>query len=82
MSKSDLSDVSELYIKFREKIKWFIIQYFGEDRLHFLDKHAEKNNNHILYNELNHIWFALPDNKFNIKENPDGWNEFLNILET
>ena len=30
---------------------------------------------------LNQAWFELPDAEFNLKENPPGWREFLNVIE-
>jgi len=30
---------------------------------------------------MNSVWFHLPDNKFNIIENPKGWKEFLYLIE-
>ena len=30
---------------------------------------------------MNHVWFILPDNRFNIIENPKGWSEFLTLIE-
>ena len=31
---------------------------------------------------LSDVWFALPDDKFNIKVNPKGWKPFLNLLDS
>lgn len=30
---------------------------------------------------LNTIWFELPDHIFNIRENPEHWDKFLQLIE-
>jgi len=76
-----MSNIIERYKEHREAIKWFIIQFFGEAMMDTLDAACEVNNQSTLKAFLNQIWFDLPDNKFNIIENPKGWGEFLNIIE-
>jgi len=43
---------------------------------------ARNENNWVkLIDLMNGVWFALPDGRFNIIENPPGWSEFVNLLE-
>jgi hypothetical protein len=65
------------------KCRWFIIQYFGEDKYNQILQLHLLCNASKLYDILNDIWFRLPDS-FNIA-NPkimnSGWREFLGLLE-
>lgn len=72
----------ELYIANHIKFDWFINRWFGKDMSDKLLKMAENNEQSKLLSIMNDIWFKLPDHIFNIIENPEGWNEFLDILET
>lgn len=75
------SEVCELFLQTSEKFRWFIDEYFPGKFIELL-KLANDNEEEMLLAELNDIWFRLPDNKFNIIENPEGWTEFLNIIES
>lgn len=69
-----------LYDATKDKFMWFVLENFpGMDtRL----ANARLNNDRTkLMDLMNNIWFALPDGRFNIIENPPGWPEFLNLLE-
>lgn len=70
----------ELFLTHFSKFEWFIIKYFGAKKSKELIDMA-KNNNPKILKELSDIWFYLPDNKFNIIENPEGWSEFLRVIE-
>lgn len=74
-------DKCQLFLENCAKFKWFIERYFGESEFMRCKELAEANKEDELLNTLNRIWFYLPDNVFNIKENPDGWSEFLSIIE-
>lgn len=71
----------QLFIQTCETFKCFIIEYFGETAFLALLDLANNDEEDELLAALNVIWFQLPDNKFNIKENPEGWSEFLNLIE-
>lgn len=61
--------------------QWFIVKYFPKD-WEILEVNRTKGNRFIMTNILNDIWFKLPDSRFNIRENPQGWQQFLNLIET
>ena len=63
------------------EFQWFIEEYFKPIVLERLQRAREKQQIGEMRLLLNNIWFALPDNKFNIIENPKGWKEFLNVIE-
>lgn len=68
------------YEQTRHKFEWFIYEYFPE----YLEPLRKALNNQmpfLMLSMLNDIWFWLPDNKFNVVENPSGWQEFLALLE-
>lgn len=71
----------QLFIQTCEMFKWFIIEYFGEKAFLALLDLANNDEEEELLAALNVIWFQLPDNKFNVRENPKGWTEFLNLIE-
>lgn len=62
------------------KFEWFIIKYCKEAIPDLADSRKSINVTRIMA-ILNSIWFDLPDHKFNIVEMPEGWHEFLNLLE-
>lgn len=60
---------------------WFIPEYFGYETLDEMVSAAMIRDEHRLLQIANDIWFSLPDDRFNIIENPSGWEEFLMLLE-
>lgn len=62
------------------KFSWFILKYFPEYWIQ-LEALRKTKNKKMMYYILSDIWFKLPDNRFNIIENPPGWREFLTLLE-
>ena len=75
---------AELLQEFDEglpEFQWFIKEYFKPIIMERILKAREKEQIHELRDLLTDVWFNLPDNKFNIIENPKGWNEFLNVIE-
>jgi len=70
----------ELYEITRDDWSWFVVDYFGKGSMDKLDELAEQKDP-SLYSHLNDVWYHLPDNQFNIRENPSGWSEFLRLLE-
>lgn len=60
--------------------QWFIDEYFPTT-MSSLRRYRELGNIIKLRSWLQSIWFELPDNKFNIKENPKGWSDFIYLLD-
>lgn len=80
-NKKDLSQFCKDYLKQKNSFKWFIERYFGKDKFVELWNLAESGEEDELRSELNSIWYELPDNLFNILNNPPGWDEFLRLIE-
>ncbi len=76
-----MDTVCKRFLELLPKFQWFITKYFGQEEIDKCKTYAERGEELCLLNELNSIWYYLPDNIFNIKENPEGWNEFLSLLE-
>jgi hypothetical protein len=74
-------NLCEQYLKLHTKFDWFIQRYFGCDKVTNLINLAEKGQAKELRTELEGIWFVLPDHIFNIIENPEGWTEFLSLID-
>ena len=63
------------------KCKWFFYKYgYGMNYEVLMMARTHKDEMTML-SILNDIWFRLPDHIFNIIEMPEGWREFLDILE-
>jgi hypothetical protein len=80
----NMKEKCQLFLDTYNVFEWFIIKYFGIEYLNELIELAKSDDikeNKLLMVKLNDIWFKLPDHIFNIKENPKGWIEFLNIIE-
>ena len=69
------------FLELLPKFQWFIERWFGQKTVEYLKQLANDNKEAELSNRLNGIWFELPDDIFNIRENPEGWNEFLSLIE-
>lgn len=69
------------FLQLLPKFQWFIKRWFGQETVDYLKQLANDDKEAELSNKLNDIWFELPDDVFNIRENPDGWNEFLSLIE-
>lgn len=74
------TDWLTLYDNTKSKFDWFIKKYFPK-LPEKLNEYRLANRATKIYSTLTQIWYELPDNKFNIIENPDGWNEFLALLD-
>ena len=60
--------------------EWFIEKH--EPIFNQALKEARKENNCIkMMSIMNEVWFLLPDDEFNIIVNPDGWKNFLYLIE-
>lgn len=79
MTRSEriLKDFDEGYPKF----KWFIEKYFQPDVVRWLEIYRKEKDTVSILKILNRIWYALPDDEFNIMKNPNGWAEFLKVIE-
>lgn len=69
------------FLELLPKFEWFIKRWFGQKTVDYLKQLANDGKEEELSNKLNDIWFELPDDVFNIRENPEGWNEFLSLIE-
>lgn len=63
------------------KFKWFIHRYTNDEYIDKLVKLRTENDTRRMVDIMNNIWFILPDHIFNIIENPDGWSDFLHLIE-
>jgi len=79
--KEFVDQVPKKFLATMENMRWFIIQYFGNDTMNSLINLANEGNGKKLIDMLSNIWFELPDNLFNIVENPPGWEDLLAIIE-
>lgn len=80
-TRPEISAFCKEYLEKKELFKWFIERYFGLPKYMDLWKLAEDNQEEHLRNELDAIWFSLPDNIFNIQNNPPGWEAFINLID-
>ena len=65
----------------KHKFRWFINEYFP-GVFEVMEIMVNEREYQWVLGRMQDIWFTLPNNKFNIKENPKGWKEFLKLLET
>ena len=77
----ELGEYCRAYINSHKQFDWFIKRYYGPAKVLELWNMAEDNQEEHLRNELNAIWFELPDSIFNIRNNPEGWEAFLKLVE-
>lgn len=61
--------------------QWCIEENFRPKILERLLIARKKEQVHEIKKLLNDIWFYLPDNKFNVIENPKGFSELLHLVE-
>jgi hypothetical protein len=62
----------------KTEFRWFLEDYGYWKMIEV----ARLEDDHVAMMEImGQAWFMLPDSKFNIKENPRGWSEFINLLE-
>lgn len=80
-TRDELSDLCRNYLEKKELFKWFIERYFGLPRYMQLWELAENDQEEYLRNELESIWFDLPDHVFNIQNNPPGWGAFIDLID-
>ena len=71
----------ELFDNTKDKFKWFFIEYGYESVWDELNILRGQESQLKMISLMNRVWYQLPDNKFNIMENPAGWSEFLTLLE-
>lgn len=80
ISRTD-KEVLEAFDNGYPEFRWFIRKYFGQSKIDAIEELRKKGKARALVNLLTDVWYHLPDNKFNIIENPTGWREFLNVIE-
>lgn len=79
--KVELGEYCERYLEKHKVFDWFIERYYGPAKVLDLWNLAEQNEEEHLRNDLNSIWFELPDHIFNIINNPRGWETFLSFVD-
>jgi hypothetical protein len=65
----------------KAKFQWFFLQYGFDAEWKRLEEARAKNQVKKMLDLMNFVWCELPDDIFNIKMNPKGWNEFISLLE-
>jgi len=74
-------DWFKLFDETKETFKWFFLQYGYETVWEWIMNARSEQNKKMMLRYMNRVWVELPDNRFNIMENPKGWNEFLKLIE-
>jgi len=72
-----------------DKFHWFFLRYDFETHWSLLmeiknrscECKSDEDRMYKMLTIMNEVWFRLPDHTFNIIEMPEGWREFLNLLE-
>lgn len=64
-----------------KKFEWFFNQYNFETEWKKLLSARDKEHINTMRTIMNKVWLELPSCKFNIRANPKGWAEFLDLLE-
>lgn len=80
-TRKELSDLCREYLEQKELFRWFIVKYFGLRKYIELWELAENDQEKFLRDELNKIWYELPDSLFNIRVAPPGWKSFIRLIE-
>lgn len=80
-TRDELSDLCRGYLEKKERFKWFIERYYGLQKYLELWELAENDQECYLRNELEAIWFDLPDSIFNIQCAPPGWESFIALID-
>lgn len=65
----------------KHTFKWFFIEYGFDDEWKWLEECRAKNQVGKMKVIMNNVWFELPDDKFNVKVMPNGWENFLSLIE-
>jgi len=79
--REELSDFCREYLEKKGLFEWFITKYAGAKKFLELWELAENDQEASLRNELEGLWYQLPDSIFNIRNNPPGWTAFLNLID-
>ena len=77
----ELSQFCKDYLAKKELFRWFIEKYYGLQKYVDLWDLAKENKENDLRQELNAIWYELPDSTFNLQVRPSGWEAFVNLIE-
>ena len=64
----------------KDTFEWFVRKHFPfawDELLRLRELKIQQ----AMLSLMGEIWYYLPDETFNIKVNPKGWNEFLALIE-
>ena len=81
---TDSKNLDGIVIRYQENKRHFlhfINKYLGNYEVKSLNKLAHQRNQAKLFSRLMIIWTLLPENVFNIENNPQGWKEFLEVID-
>jgi len=65
----------------KEKIEWIFDEHDFQTSWEKLLEYRVQNDKTNMQRVLSRVWYLLPDEVFNIRNNPKGWNEFLSLIE-
>lgn len=69
------------YLKLHATFDWFIERYYGIEKVNELWDLAKQDREWVLKQELEKIWYELPDSTFNIYVKPTGYTNFLSLID-
>jgi len=64
----------------KASFKWFFIQYGFENEWNRLEELRKRNQVKRMKHIMNTVWSELPETVFNSKMNPEGWSNFIALL--
>lgn len=64
-----------------KEFEWFFHEHGFSREWKLLLNARDMEHRQIMLTLMNRVWMFLPDSKFNIRKNPNGWNSFLYLLE-
>jgi hypothetical protein len=68
----------KLFDETKDEFRWFLEDY---GYWQMIEVARLEDDDQTMLEIMEQAWFMLPDSRFNIMENPKGWNEFLHLLE-
>lgn len=81
VSSKKLHNICSDFMKVHSDFEWIIDKYCGLDKMDELIELALTDNYDKLFKDLDDIYWDLPDHIFNIRENPDGFEQLLWIVD-
>lgn len=79
--KAEESQFCKDYLAKKELFRWFIEKYYGPKKYLDLWELAKQGEEKALRDDLNSIWYELPDNIFNLSVCPPGWESFVSLID-